>query len=102
MRPELVTSFTASDGEHVTHQASSTETDLFCAGSCRARFFGKRNESSLRRQLFDLERGVCQKCGADCHDLWQTLLASSPERRKKRLEDRHLFSFLAPWIPFVV
>ncbi|CAK9006462.1 SWI/SNF-related matrix-associated actin-dependent regulator of chromatin subfamily A-like protein 1 homolog [Durusdinium trenchii] len=87
VRPELVTSFTASDGEHVTHQASSTETDLFCAGSCRARFFGKRNESSLRRQLFDLERGVCQKCGADCHDLWQTLLASSPERRKKRLEE---------------
>ena len=82
--------FKGPDGEKVSHQASSNETDLFCSGSCRARFFGKRNGASLRRQLFDLERGVCQQCGFDCHDLWQNLLTSSPERRKKKLEDRTL------------
>lgn len=75
------------DGETISHEASANETDLFCSGNCRARFFGKRNGTSLRRQLFDLERGVCQKCGVDCHDLWQTLLTSSPERRKKKLEE---------------
>jgi len=79
--------FKGPDGEKVSHQASSNETDLFCSGSCRARFFGKRNGASLRRQLFDLERGVCQQCGFDCHDLWQNLLTSSPERRKKKLEE---------------
>ena len=84
---EVIEAFTATDGEKVTHRSSATESDLFCSGSCRGRFFGKRNGSSLRRQLFDLERGVCQKCGVDCHDLWQTLVASSPERRKRRLED---------------
>ena len=82
--------FKGPDGEKVSHEASSNETELFCSGSCRARFFGKRNGASLRRQLFDLERGVCQQCGFDCHDLWQNLLTSSPERRKKKLEDWNL------------
>ena len=75
------------DGETISHESSANESDLFCSGDCRARFFGKRNGTSLRRQLFDLERGVCQKCRVDCHDLWQTLLTSSPDRRKKKLED---------------
>ena len=83
------------DGETISHEASANETDLFCSGNCRARFFGKRNGTSLRRQLFDLERGVCQKCGVDCHDLWQTLLTSSPERRKKKLEDSPRDGFLS-------
>lgn len=83
------------DGERITHEASASEADLFCSGSCRARFFGKRNGSSLRRQLFDLERGVCQKCGVDCHDVWQNLLTSSPDRRKKKLEDTAVYHHLS-------
>ena len=49
------------------------ETELFCAGPCRGLHFGKRNGASLRRQLFELEKGVCQGCGLDCHGLFQAL-----------------------------
>ncbi|CAE8602362.1 unnamed protein product [Polarella glacialis] len=78
-------------GERVMYRASSScsEERLFCTGSCRARYFGKRNGGSLRRQLFELELGICQSCGLDCHKTWQALVltAATPERRAACLAD---------------
>eukprot|EP00930_Biecheleria_cincta_P023520 TRINITY_DN16982_c0_g1_i1.p1 TRINITY_DN16982_c0_g1~~TRINITY_DN16982_c0_g1_i1.p1 ORF type:complete len:1511 (-),score=233.62 TRINITY_DN16982_c0_g1_i1:373-4905(-) len=71
-------------GEEVTHKSDirNSEESLFCTGSCRARYFGKRSGGSLRRQLFELERGICQSCGIDCHSVFQSLLTASPGPRR--------------------
>ncbi|CAE7540133.1 smrc-1 [Symbiodinium sp. CCMP2456] len=61
----------------VHRKSESGEGEMFCGGPCRARYFGKRSGASLRRQLFELERGVCQRCGLDCHGLWQNLKSSN-------------------------
>ena len=72
-------------GEKILYCARGSESDLFCSGPCRARFFGKRNGASLRHQLFELERGVCQRCGLDCHSLWQSLQNIAPAQRLVKL-----------------
>ncbi|CAJ1355277.1 unnamed protein product, partial [Effrenium voratum] len=93
LRPEELPEFRSPTGERVTHRCDGEnagecqESDLFCGGECRARFFGQRQGASLRRQLFELERGVCQKCGLDCHELWQRLIPLEPAQRLKRLEE---------------
>jgi len=38
-----------------------------------------------RRQLFDLEAGVCQKCGLDAHALFQRVKAMEPPERHQEL-----------------
>eukprot|EP00439_Symbiodinium_sp_Y106_P026977 s3964_g3.t1 len=70
----------------VHRKSESGEGEMFCAGPCRALYFGKRSGTSLRRQLFELERGVCQRCGLDCHGLWQNLKSSKsswPEKLRR-------------------
>eukprot|EP00929_Paragymnodinium_shiwhaense_P043950 TRINITY_DN22553_c0_g1_i2.p1 TRINITY_DN22553_c0_g1~~TRINITY_DN22553_c0_g1_i2.p1 ORF type:complete len:1101 (-),score=183.88 TRINITY_DN22553_c0_g1_i2:52-3354(-) len=62
--------------------ADGSEVELFCTGTCRGRFFAKRSGWSIRRQLFELERGVCQCCGLDCHALLQELLVTSEAARR--------------------
>ena len=61
------------EGQRRISVGEVSESSLFCSGGCRGRYFGKRNGTALRRQLFALERGVCQTCGLDCHGLYQQL-----------------------------
>ncbi|CAE7899600.1 Zranb3 [Symbiodinium sp. KB8] len=78
MSLELAESWSGNGTSLRVHRKSeSGEGEMFCAGPCRARYFGKRSGASLRRQLFELERGVCQRCGLDCHGLWQNLKSSN-------------------------
>lgn len=43
--------------------------DLFCGIPCEAAYALRSGGSGLRRALFRLERGRCQLCHLDCHDL---------------------------------
>lgn len=74
-------------GETVTHRSTGGEVSLFCTGSCRALFFAKRNAASLRSQLFELERGLCQRCGLDCHSAFHATLAARSDRRAAKLAE---------------
>ena len=62
-----------------------TEVDLFCSGSCRLSYFIKRNGALLRRQVFQLERGVCRSCRLDCTELCLRLQALDDAEARKAL-----------------
>ncbi|CAM6013956.1 unnamed protein product [Sphagnum balticum] len=45
--------------------------DLFCKSDCLADYLQRTSQRYLREELFELEQGVCVKCGLDCHNLVQ-------------------------------
>eukprot|EP00916_Digyalum_oweni_P012075 GHVL01019962.1.p1 GENE.GHVL01019962.1~~GHVL01019962.1.p1 ORF type:complete len:229 (-),score=27.40 GHVL01019962.1:265-951(-) len=61
------------------------ESDLFCCGKCRAAYFGTRSQSSLRYQLFQSERGVCNMCRLDCTELLQSLQNTKNEDERIKI-----------------
>uniref|UniRef100_A0A0G4FCQ1 Helicase ATP-binding domain-containing protein n=1 Tax=Chromera velia CCMP2878 TaxID=1169474 RepID=A0A0G4FCQ1_9ALVE len=73
------------EGDGQAEVIVATEEDLFCSGACRAEFFAARSAGSIRRQLFQLEKGVCNKCGLDCHALVQALRGLRDVRERERL-----------------
>ena len=48
-------------------------SDLFCSIECESKYSVRSSTGSLRRQIFQLERGVCQLCKLDCHRLVESL-----------------------------
>jgi len=79
-------------GERITHRlvthTCGSEVDLFCTGACRGRFFAKRSGLSIRKQLFELERGICQRCGLDClRTLQEVKACGDKSRRATRLAE---------------
>lgn len=50
---------------------------FFCSGVCEVSYGVKTSRSALRRELFQLERGVCQMCKLDCHALVKSLRSVS-------------------------
>eukprot|EP01006_Ploeotia_vitrea_P007454 TRINITY_DN17101_c0_g1_i2.p1 TRINITY_DN17101_c0_g1~~TRINITY_DN17101_c0_g1_i2.p1 ORF type:complete len:605 (+),score=77.32 TRINITY_DN17101_c0_g1_i2:2-1816(+) len=64
------------------------EHELFCSGDCRADYFIRCSGKSLRRQLFQLEQGICADCSLDCHSLWwrlKTLAGDDMEAERREL-----------------
>eukprot|EP00803_Ostreobium_quekettii_P008937 evm.model.scf_153.2 EVM.evm.TU.scf_153.2 scf_153:8261-20215(-) len=57
---------------------------LFCSGQCEVDFSVKSSVRGMRRELFKLERGVCQMCRLDCHGLVKTLQLISLHSREWR------------------
>ena len=55
-----------------------TDLELFCGGSCRASYVGRRCSSSLRRQLEGLDGAVCAACGLDAPSVCQALSEAPP------------------------
>ncbi len=70
-----------------------------CPGSrleCETKYGLARGGGAIRRALFRLERGVCVKCGADCHALVQRLRGVEKGERRWEERRRSLIARLAP------
>lgn len=59
--------------------------ELFCSGDCLQRYFQRTTTGTLRRQLFDIEGGVCQDCGLDCASLQEAIKFLPPAKREERI-----------------
>jgi len=51
--------------------AAAREASRFCSFRCGEAYAVVAMSSAVRRQLYDLERGVCQLCGLDAHALFK-------------------------------
>jgi len=49
----------------------------FCSFECFQRKAIRLSSGAIRRQLFDMERGVCQLCGLDAHSLFKSVSNNS-------------------------
>ena len=54
------------------------DAELFCSGTCRATYVGRRNTAALRRQLASLDGAICAACGLDAAALSQALSEAPP------------------------
>ncbi|SBT77869.1 DNA helicase, putative [Plasmodium ovale] len=45
------------------------ENNLFCEGNCRKLYFLKKSSCSLRRLIFERDKGICNICKMDCTKL---------------------------------
>eukprot|EP00775_Hariotina_reticulata_P011000 gene11000-11154_t len=70
--------------------------DLFCSLDCERQYHMTNSSSGLRRGLFKLERGVCQMCRLDCHQLVQQLQAVSRDAPHWAAHRRAVIAALAP------
>mmetsp|Transcript_1945 Transcript_1945/g.3107 ORF Transcript_1945/g.3107 Transcript_1945/m.3107 type:complete len:159 (-) Transcript_1945:84-560(-) len=59
--------------------------ELFCGGKCHQNHFQRSSNGSLRRQLFELDKGVCQTCGLNCSQLVERVRLLGPTDRKAEL-----------------
>jgi len=57
----------------------------FCSYECSRKHSVKLNSSSIRRQLFEIEKGVCRICGYNAHGLWERIKIFSPPERYQML-----------------
>ena len=65
-----------------------SDVELFCGGSCRAVYFGRRHSASLRRQLASLDGAVCASCGLDAGALCALLTEAPPGAARSALLQR--------------
>lgn len=56
--------------------------DLFCQTTCLNEYSNKTSRRRIREELFDLEGGVCVKCGLDCHALVERIRPLPVELRQ--------------------
>ncbi|CRG93626.1 DNA helicase, putative [Plasmodium gallinaceum] len=45
------------------------ENNLFCEGNCRKQYFLKKSSCSLRRLIYERDKGICNICNLNCSDL---------------------------------
>ena len=63
--------------------------------NCRISLQVRITGSSVRRQLFEAEQGVCQLCGLDAHALFQSVKAL-PKRERRAFLETSAYSSLRP------
>ena len=57
------------------HLVVTNKAALFCSKPCYDKYAACSSSNVARRELFGLEKGVCQECGLDCEDLCRRLQA---------------------------
>ncbi|KAJ8753320.1 hypothetical protein K2173_019719 [Erythroxylum novogranatense] len=60
--------------------------DLFCGLSCYEEYRSRTSSAFLRKELFQIEHGICSICQLDCHQLVKTIKPLSLERRTEYIE----------------
>ena len=58
---------------HVLQAVLDGAAALFCTPACEKKYCMRSSNRLIRKELFKHERGVCQKCGLDCHNLIRDL-----------------------------
>ena len=74
------------------HECTNAHTEIacdrFCSHLCKEAYQACASSSAVRRQLYELERGVCQLCQVDAHALYVRVkaLPRGPERMQALME----------------
>ncbi|MES1922208.1 hypothetical protein MHBO_003719 [Bonamia ostreae] len=68
--------------------------NFFCSNECLREFKIKTAPNEGRKQIFDIENGVCQKCGINLRALYLRLKPLKPTQREKLLLKVKSFSVL--------
>ena len=55
------------------HLEVRNKAELFCSEPCYEKYAACSSAKMARKQLFALEKGVCQECGLDCEDVCRRL-----------------------------
>ncbi|NXB69990.1 ZRAB3 endonuclease, partial [Donacobius atricapilla] len=58
----------------------------FCSLACREHFSVRSSQSYLRASVFQIEHGVCQRCGHNAHELYLSVRDAPRSQRKQLLE----------------
>ncbi|XP_040827436.1 DNA annealing helicase and endonuclease ZRANB3 isoform X3 [Ochotona curzoniae] len=58
----------------------------FCSLKCQEEFWIRSNNSYLRAKVFETERGVCQLCNVNAHELFLRLKGAPASQRKDLLD----------------
>lgn len=68
--------------------AQGREGSRFCSSKCSEQFAVVASSSAVRRQLYELEKGVCQICRVDSHSVFKRIkaLPQGPERLAAMME----------------
>eukprot|EP00750_Incisomonas_marina_P006400 INCI14533.1.p1 GENE.INCI14533.1~~INCI14533.1.p1 ORF type:complete len:656 (+),score=80.35 INCI14533.1:292-1968(+) len=75
-------------------QSAAPWQSSYCSYACAKRQLVRLSGSEIRRQLFDMEKGICQICSLDAHSLWKQVLAVEPPERLALLQ-KHNFKVRA-------
>eukprot|EP01083_Nonionella_stella_P193309 714098_1 len=67
---------------------------FFCSEECHRRHGINTNSTAIRRELFQIERGVCQKCGVDCRKIYLHICHLVPSSRFVHLRSEKSFKDL--------
>mmetsp|Transcript_28148 Transcript_28148/g.45196 ORF Transcript_28148/g.45196 Transcript_28148/m.45196 type:complete len:935 (-) Transcript_28148:1633-4437(-) len=67
--------------KQVPEQLRKSGVKAYCSFECYSKYSVKTNSTIIRRQLFELEHGICQICKEDIHKFYQTIKALTPPER---------------------
>ncbi|KAJ8253276.1 hypothetical protein GJAV_G00211030 [Gymnothorax javanicus] len=62
----------------------------FCGRACQEEFQVRSSQSYMRMRVLEAERGVCQTCGLNAHQLFLSVRDAPPTSRKEMLENTWL------------
>ncbi|XP_012783662.2 DNA annealing helicase and endonuclease ZRANB3 isoform X2 [Ochotona princeps] len=66
--------------------SASSWDSRFCSLKCQEEFWIRSNNSYLRAKVFETERGVCQLCNVNAHELFLRLKGAPTSQRKDLLD----------------
>ncbi|XP_041637359.1 DNA annealing helicase and endonuclease ZRANB3 [Cheilinus undulatus] len=76
------------------HKACSSTSGAwdtrFCSHRCQDEFQLRSSQPYMRSQVFEAEKGICQHCGLQAHDLFLKVRNAPPTQRKEMLENSWL------------
>ncbi|XP_063068572.1 DNA annealing helicase and endonuclease ZRANB3 [Engraulis encrasicolus] len=70
--------------------ASAADDRRFCGRACEEDFRVRSSQSYMRARVLETEKGVCQQCGLDGHQLFQRVRDAPASQRKQILENTWL------------
>ncbi|KAJ8255980.1 hypothetical protein COCON_G00198440 [Conger conger] len=62
----------------------------FCGRACQEEFQVRSSQAYMRMRVLETEHGVCQTCGLQAHQLFQSVRDAPPDCRKEMLENTWL------------
>ncbi|XP_035249465.1 DNA annealing helicase and endonuclease ZRANB3 isoform X2 [Anguilla anguilla] len=69
---------------------SATWDGRFCGRGCQEEFQVRSSQAYMRARVLEAEQGVCQGCGLNAHQLYQSVRDAPPASRKELLENTWL------------
>uniref|UniRef100_UPI00398E8020 DNA annealing helicase and endonuclease ZRANB3 isoform X2 n=1 Tax=Pristiophorus japonicus TaxID=55135 RepID=UPI00398E8020 len=72
------------------HHESTAWDTRYCSQKCQEDFLVRSNQSYMRSKVFEAERGICQQCDLNAHQLYLSVRDTPKNHRKELLENTWL------------